>query len=104
MFRVVFIKHIFDAADANPKARFAVLTREEMLPFAPTPGHEVAWPMDLAQRISSSTWNCDEQKFMCRIDDEFTVNLDVDAFDFNEYIDDAPSRGWRVVNVYEATR
>lgn len=100
MFKVAFTKYVFDADHDDPKARFAVLLREEYLPFPPVPGHEINWPLIRRQKITSSTWNTEHQGFTCRLEDEYTVNLDPDAPDFDEAIELASDEGWTVSSIY----
>lgn len=100
MFKVIFVKYVFDSEGEDPNARFAVLVREESLPFAPVPGHEIQWPLLKNQRVISSTWNCERQSFTCRVENEYTVNLDPDAFDFDESVADAPDSGWAVEQIF----
>ena len=102
MYSTVFIKYVFDSDHEDTDARFAVLTREELLPFAPQPGQEVQWPLERSQKILSSTWSTEHKGFRCRVEDECTVNIQLDAPDFDEYLEDAPERGWKIANTYPA--
>jgi len=102
MFKVAFFKYIFDSQHEDPNARFAVLTREEILPFAPVPGQEIQWPLLRVQKIVSSEWSTEHQGFRCRIEDEYTVTFRIDDLDFDEYLEDAPERGWKVCDTYPA--
>lgn len=56
MFKVAFHKYVFDSDREDSEARFVVLSREEVLPFAPVPGQEIQWPLERAQKILASTW------------------------------------------------
>lgn len=105
MFKVFFHKYVFDADREDPEARFAVLTREESLPFAPSPGHEILWPLEKSQKIIASVWSTEHGGFRCRVQDVFTVSIRLDDPDFDEYLEDAPERGWKIESVYPgATR
>ena len=102
MFNVVFIKQIFDAEEASPDVRFAVLQRKEQLPFAPVPGHAFFWNTDRAQKLVSVTWDFSGSNFSCNVEDEFPDNYSPDGFDFEELVENAQSNGWTLVRVYEA--
>ena len=102
MYRVTFHKYVFDAERDDPDAQFAVLTREESLPFAPVPGQEIQWPLERSQKILASAWSTEHGGFRCRVEDEYTVSLRIDGPDFDEYLEDAPGRGWTVASVYPA--
>jgi hypothetical protein len=103
MFNVAFQKYVFDAERDDPKARFAVLTREESLPFAPLPGQEIQWPLERSQKILTSVWSTEHQGLRCRVEDECTVNRQIEAPDFDEYLEDAPERGWTVASIFPAS-
>lgn len=104
MFKVIFQKYVFDSDHEDSEARFAVLFREEVVPFAPQPGQEIQWPLERSQKIVGSTWSTEHQSFRCRVEDEYTVNFRLDAPDFDEYLEDAPERGWKITSTYPAQR
>lgn len=102
MFNVTFIKNIFDAPSPDSNARFAALRRDDQLPCAPTIGQEFFWATERAQKVVAVTWHFGDSTFTCKVEDEFVDDLDIDAFDFDELIEDAPSRGWKVVKIFGA--
>ncbi len=102
MFNVTFIKSIFDAPSPDSNARFAALRRDDQLPFAPSVGQEFFWATEQAQKVVAVTWNFKDSNFTCKVEDEVVDDLDIDAFDFDELVEDAPSRGWKVVKVFDA--
>ncbi len=102
VYKVVFIKHIVDAQREDPDARFAVLTREETLPFAPVPGQEIQWPLLPTQKIISSAWSTEHMGFRCRLEDKYAVSLRLDALDFDDYLEAAPMMGWKICATYPA--
>lgn len=104
MFSITFHKYVFEASEEDPDARFAVLIRDERLPFAPVPGHEVKWPLVKTQKITSSVWNTELGCFWCRLEDEYTINHDQDSPHFDEYLEQAPDSGWRIAETSPARR
>ena len=103
MFKVTFVKTIFDAQEPSSNVRFVALSREEQVPFAPTIGQEFFWATERAQKVLAVTWNFADSSFTCKVEDEFPDELNLDGLDFDELLEDAPSRGWRIVRVFEAT-
>ena len=104
MFNVAFLKYVFDSDRDDPNARFAVLSREEMLPFAPQPGIEIQWSLERPQKVITSTWNAEYSGFRCRIEDDYADNFSIDEPNFDGCLDDAPERGWKVESVYPAQK
>ena len=104
MLKVAFHKYVFDAKSDDESARFAVLSREDLLPFAPVPGHEIQWPLVRSQKILTSTWSTEQQGFRCRVEDEYTINYLADAPDFDECLANASEEGWAIAAVYPATK
>jgi hypothetical protein len=102
MFKVTFVKYIFDSDHDDAKARFAVLSREEVLPFVPQVGIEIMWPLEKTQEIVECAWRTEHDDFRCRVEDFYAVNFSLDAPDFDEYLDDSPERGWAVSSIYPA--
>ncbi|MBW8832083.1 MAG: hypothetical protein JF606_22240 [Burkholderiales bacterium] len=102
MFNIIFYKYVFDSDHEDLDARFAVLTREESLPFTPQPGQEIQWPLERSQKILSSAWSTEHQGFRCRVEDQYTVNFKIDEPDFDEYLEDASERGWKLASTYPA--
>ncbi|MCV2421199.1 hypothetical protein [Paucibacter sp. DJ2R-2] len=102
MFNVTFIKNTFDAPSPDSNARFAALRRDDQLPFAPTVGQEFFWATEKAQKVVAVTWNFEESSFTCKVEDEFVDALGIDAFDFDELVENAPCRGWKVVRIFDA--
>ena len=104
MFKAAFEKCVFDSDSDDKNARFAVLSRQEVLPFAPLPGQAIQWPLEIVQKIISSAWSTEYECFKCRVEDEYTVNARLDAPDFDEYLTMALDRGWTVAAIYPATK
>ena len=104
MHKTVFIKYVYDAEHADSKARFAVLTREAELPFAPVPGQEIQWPLIRSQKLVQCIWDVERQSFRCQVENDYTVNARVDAPDFDETVEQAPEDGWSVSAVHPASR
>lgn len=102
MFSITFHKYVFEASEEDPDARYAVLIRDERLPFAPVQGHEVKWPLVKTEKITSSVWNTELGSFWCRLEDEYTINCDLDAPDFDEYLELALGSGWRIAETHPA--
>lgn len=100
MYKVAFVKYVLDSDRDDTKARFAVLQREEELPFPPYPGLEMQWPMIRPQKVVSCTWSTEHGRFTCKVEDEYTVNLDIDAPDFDEAVEQAEDEGWTVPSIY----
>jgi hypothetical protein len=97
MFRVVFVKQVFD----SPKdgSRFAVLQREGQLPFPPSRGQEFFWLGSFGpEEAVSVTWNFEGDYFSCRVKNEVVDEAGFDDLDFDEAIEQAQINGWILVN------
>ena len=102
-FKTLFIKQIFNAEEASADAQFAILQREELLPFAPSLGQEFFWAYEHPQKLVSVIWHFGDSHFSCKVEDEFTDELGIDSFDFDELVENAKVGGWTLVKVYEPT-
>lgn len=102
MFKVTFVKYVFDSDHGDPKARFAVLFREEILPFAPQVGIEIIWPMEKNQRIVECAWVAENKAFRCRVEDFYALNFNIDVPNFDDFLDDSFDTGWSTQSTYAA--
>lgn len=103
MFKVTFIKLIYDAQTVDPEARFAAMSRALAMPFAPAMGLRIFWGLELPQCITEVTWNVGESSFSCKVPDEFPDRLSVDGMNFDELLDNSKANGWTLVKVYDRT-
>jgi len=100
MYRTIFVKQIFNAREPGPRAEFAVLRREEALPFAPCPGHEFLWEDGPPQKVRAATWNIGDACFSCMVEDTFVDPFSIDAPEFEELVEEAKKSGWTLVRVF----
>lgn len=104
MFKTVFIKQIFNSAGPKPDAQFAVLRRDETLPFAPSPGQEIFWPDGRPLKLAAVTWNIAESSFSCRVEDDYCDPFSIDGIDFDELVEETRQSGWKLVKIFEGRR
>ena len=102
MFKSIFVKQIFNSQEASDDVEFAVLNREEQLPFAPCPGHEFFWGCGKTQKIVTAIWHIEDSYFSCGLEDEFPDEIHIDGCDFNELVSTAQEDGWSLVKIYPA--
>ena len=100
MFKVVFVKQIFNAKEPCPSAQFAVFRRDETLPFAPSPGHEFFWGHGQPQKLASVTFNVLDSTFSCRVEDAFADPFSIEGMDFDDLVEEAKQGGWVLVRVF----
>ena len=96
MFKVIFCKSIWDGDTPESSTTFALLRREETLPFAPGPGMEISW-QGVPQAIVAVRWEPAESRFVCNMKDDCRHYIDVDTYDFEWLLRFAIDNGWSVV-------
>ncbi|WP_349278728.1 hypothetical protein [Polaromonas hydrogenivorans] len=101
MFKVTIIKNIWDSQSPVDSARFAALERRQELPFAPYPGLELFWGLERPHRVVNVRWEIQNTIFVCKVEDEFPNELDVDGLDFDELVEAAQLNDWALLKVYE---
>lgn len=98
MFMVKIQKSIWNGASPSEATALAILLREITLPFPPSQGLEVLMENGKALSLRSVRWDVSEKNFFCTMPDDFTDEIDIDAYDFDELITDAQEEGWLLIS------
>lgn len=99
MFKVTFVRTIFETTSSNSDSRFAPMHREALIPFAPTAGQAFLWGLEPAQKAVSVTWNFTDSSFTCKLEDVFEDSVGIDSFDFQELLEDSQANGWTIAGI-----
>lgn len=96
MFKAIFCKSIWDGDSPESSTMFALLQREEKLPFSPTPGVEISWG-GVPQALIKVRWEVAESHFVCNMKDECRHAIGADDYDFDWLLKPAIDNGWSLV-------
>jgi len=98
VFKTFFHKLIWDGETVDLSKHFAILQREESLPFAPTPGMTFFWGTDKPALATEVRWDFAEQRFACKAEDEFAHTIGIDDYDFDWLLKNAQDSGWTLIS------
>jgi len=100
MFKTIFCKLIWDGENPKSSKYFAILQREEDLPFAPTPGVEIFWGDEMPQALVRVRWEVSKNSFVCHMEDEFPYENEEDIYDydFDWLVTRAVDVGWTLIS------
>jgi hypothetical protein len=82
MFKVIFVKTVWDGDAPETSSTMVLLSREATLPVAPVPGIEYFWGLTKPEAPKTIRWDFLKEAFVCVMPDEFPGD-GIDDFDFD---------------------
>lgn len=96
MFKVTLSVYLWDSHSELEASRWVNFYKELELPFAPFPGLELSFPLERPVRLRRVSWDTEGRSFRCTGEDFCLDAASLEAPDFDEWIEEAESNGWRV--------
>ena len=71
MYKVKFIKNVWDGKSQNSSSKFSIFKKELELNFVPVPGMKFNFGRRSSESPIDISWISEEQEFHCNMPDEF---------------------------------